>query len=359
MKAIIVMFFSLLLFSCLNWAQNDSVLLKRLSSLESQLKDYEHRFDVLEKMIDDQLFYTRLQKEAYIDKVFIYGEPPAKVKDSSKVGALNPVKFWAYVFIPKGLNIKKKYPLIVFPHGGVHANFSTYYVHVLKELLAQGYVVIAPEYRGSTGYGKSFYEKIDYGGRETGDADASRRYMIENYPFIDSNRVGIFGWSHGGMIALMCLFAYPEHYKVGFAGVPVSDLIKRMEIHGKEYEDYFSAEYHIGKTVAEDPEEYKRRSPAYHANKLKTPLLLHTNTNDDDVYAIEVESLINALKLEGKDFEYTIYENMPGGHSFDRMDVKFSREIRFKTYQFIGKYLEPPHPYKSLKQLEKKVYYDL
>jgi dipeptidyl aminopeptidase/acylaminoacyl peptidase len=185
------------------------------------------------------------------------------------MGAFNPVRFWSYVFIPKKINPKKKYPLIVFPHGGVHSNFSTYYTHIVRELIAQQYIVIAPEYRGSTGYGKKFYELIDYGGREIGDADAARQYMIDNYSFVDGNRVGAFGWSHGGLIALMCLFDYPENYRVGFAGVPVSDLIKRMEIHGSDYEKYFSADYHIGQTVDENPDEYKRRSPAFNAHKLK------------------------------------------------------------------------------------------
>lgn len=352
------LFVVFLLITIRSFSQFDSILLTKVDSLKMMLQDYDHRIDVLEKLIDDVLFYERLKKEAFIDKVFLYGEPPVNVKDPEKIGALNPVKFLAYIFIPKNLKLKKKYPLIIFPHGGVHGNFSTYYVHILKELLAQGYVVIAPEYRGSTGYGKDFYEKIDYGGREISDAEACRKYMIENYPFIDSTRVGIFGWSHGGMIALMCLFEYPNNYKVGFAGVPVSDLIKRIEIHGKKYEKYFSAEYHIGKTVEENPNEYKRRSPAYNAHKLNTPVLIHTNTNDDDVYAEEVFNLIEALKKEGKNFKYDVYENLPGGHSFDRMDVKFSREIRFKTYKFLEIYLDPPFKYKSLKELEKRVYYN-
>lgn len=353
-----VAFFIFLVFSGLTISQNDTVLKYQIDELYKIIKDYEHRFDILEKMIDDQLFYSRLGDLAFVDKVFIYGDPPAKSKNPEKLGAFNPVKFWSYVFIPKNINLNKKYPLIVFPHGGVHANFSTYYVHILKELLVQGYIVVAPEYRGSTGYGKDFYEKIDYGGREIGDAEASRKFVVDNYPFVDAERVGIFGWSHGGLIALMCLFEYPENFKVGFAGVPVSDLIKRIEIHGKDYEKYFSAEYHIGQTVEENPEEYKKRSPAYNAHKLKTPLIIHTNTNDDDVYAEEVMSLIESLKRENKEFQYEIYQDLPGGHSFDRMDVKFSREIRFKTYKFMEKYLNPPVKFKSPKDLEKKVYYD-
>ena len=194
------------------------------------------------------------------------------------MGAHNPVKFWTYIFIPKSIDVSKKYPLIVFPHGGVHSNFSTYYTHIVKELITQQYIVVAAEYRGSTGYGEEHYEKIDYGGLEVEDVYASRKFMVENYQFVDEKRVGIIGWSHGGMIALHNIFNHPDDYNVAFAGVPVSDLISRMGYMKQDYRDLFSTEYHIGKTANEDVEEYKKRSPAWNAHKLQTPLLIHTNT---------------------------------------------------------------------------------
>jgi len=162
-----------------------------------KLNDYiEHRLDILEKKIDDVLWFERLKDYAFIDKVFLTGPPKWKEKNPTAQGAGNPVKFWSYIFIPKGIDYSKKYPLIVLPHGGVHANFTTYHTHIVKEMLAQGYIVVAPEYRGSTGYGKAFYESIDYGGLEIEDCEAARKFMIENYDFVDKDRVGIVGWSH-------------------------------------------------------------------------------------------------------------------------------------------------------------------
>jgi len=86
------------------------------------------------------------------------------------------------------------------------------------------------------------------------------------------------------------------------------------------------------------------------------PLLIHTNTNDDDVNVLEVESLIRALKAADKKFEYEIFKDIPGGHSFDRIDPKQSREIRLKIWTFIARYLNPPTPVKSLKDMEKAAY---
>ena len=180
--------------------------------------------------------------------------------------------------------------------------------------------------------------------------------MIENYDIVDKNRVGLIGWSHGGLITLFNLFDHPDKYKVGYAGVPVSDLIARMGYKTQSYRDLYSADYHIGKTAYADVEEYRKRSPAWHTSKLQTPLLIHTNTNDADVNVLEVEHLIKSLKADGKKFEYKIYEEIPGGHSFNRMDTKIAREIRMEIYEFIGKYLNPPTKFKSVKDLEKAAY---
>jgi len=315
-----------------------------------------HRLDRIEKAIDDLIWFEKLGEIAYVDKVYMTGPPLRHEKNPTAQGAGNPVKFWSYVFIPKGIDTNRNHPLIVFPHGGVHSSFTTYYTHIVRELMAQHYIVVAPEYRGSTGYGRSFYEKIDYGGLEVEDVNSSRDFMIDNYEFVDEKRVGIIGWSHGGLIALLNIFDHPDDYQVAFAGVPVSDLIARMGYKTQSYRDLYSAEYHIGKTAYEDVEEYRRRSPAWNAHKLQTPLLIHTNTNDEDVNVLEVEHLIKSLKAEGKEFEYEIYQDVPGGHSFDRMDTRKAKEIRLKIYKFLDRYLDPPKKLKSIRDLEEAAY---
>jgi len=338
-------------------AQESSPLQEIKLKLESQQENLDHRLDMLAKQIDDVLWYQKVGDVAWIDKLYIYGPPPWKEKNPTSMSAGNPVKFWTYAFFPKDLDPTKKYPLIVLPHGGVHADFTTYYTHIVRELVAQGYVVAAPEYRGSTGYGKDFYEKIDYGGRENDDILATRNYMLETYRFLDKGRVGLMGWSHGGMIALMNIFDHPDDYQACFAGVPVSDLIARLGYHQQDYSDEFSADYHLGQTVYENVEEYKKRSPAWNTHKFRnTPLLIHTNTNDDDVNVLEVEHLIKSLKADGKKFEYEIFQEVPGGHSFDRMDTREAREIRVKIYKFLAGILKPAKPINTLVDIQKAGY---
>lgn len=316
-----------------------------------------HRLDIIEKRIDDLLWYERVGDIAHIDKLYMTGPPLWKEKNPNAQGAGNPTKFWSYVFIPKNIDPAKEYPLIVFPHGGVHADFTTYYTHIVRELIAQGYIIVAAEYRGSTGYGESHYKKIDYGGLETEDVYASRNYMIENYDIVDKNRIGIIGWSHGGLIALFNIFDHPNDYQVAYAGVPVSDLIARMGYKDQDYRDLYEADFHIGESAEANVEEYRKRSPAWNTHKMKdTPLLIHTNTNDADVNVLEVEHLIKSLKADNKKFEYKIYQDVPGGHSFNRTDTKKAQEIRVEIYKFLTPQLNPPSPITNINELRKAAY---
>jgi dipeptidyl aminopeptidase/acylaminoacyl peptidase len=301
---------------------------------------------LLARKIDEQMLFQALAEIAVVDKVRYTGPPPRVAKNPTAPGAKNPVVIPAYTFLPRKYLTAAKLPLIVYVHGGVHGNVGTNYVNVLRELLRQGYAVIAPDYRGSTGYGREFWELIDYGGLEVEDVFAGRQFMLETYDNIDATRVGIMGFSHGGLITLMNLYAHPKEFRVGYAGVPVSDLVARMGYHDQGYRDLFSAPYHIGKTVREDVEEYRRRSPAWNAEKLQTPLLIHTTTNDEDVHVLEVEHLIKSLKAAGKSFEHKVYQDAPGGHQFNRLDTKFARESRAEIYRFLAKYLNPPEPVK-------------
>lgn len=302
------------------------------------------RLDQVWKHVDDLMWHELLSDVAEVDKIAYTSLPPQHAANPKAPGATNPVIIHAYTFIPKKLDRSRPHsqPLMVLVHGGVHANFDTSDAHIVRELMEQGYTVVSTDYRGSTGYGRQFYEEIDYGGREVDDVYAGRDWMLENHDFLDPNRVGIMGWSHGGLITLMNIFQHPRSYTVAYAGVPVSDLVARLGYQTEAYRALYSAPYHIGKTVREDIGEYRRRSPVNYVQNLEIPLLVHTNTNDEDVNVLEVEHLIEALKAAGKKFEYKIYQNAPGGHQFNRTDTKMARDSRREVYLFLGQYLKPP-----------------
>ena len=100
-------------------------------------QNYQHDFDQVVKKVDDLLWYEKVGDIAHIDKVYLCG--PARWKETNPTGmsAGNELKFWTYIFIPKSVDPDKKYPLIVLPHSGVHADFNTYYAHIVRELIAR------------------------------------------------------------------------------------------------------------------------------------------------------------------------------------------------------------------------------
>jgi dipeptidyl aminopeptidase/acylaminoacyl peptidase len=290
-----------------------------------------------QKAIDDVLWYMEIGDVAQIDHVRLASSKPIRMTNATGQGAGNPLIIYAHTFVPKKL-AGHKAPLIVFVHGGVHSNFASSYSHIVRELLDQGFIVVAPEYRGSTGFGREFYQQIDYGGAEVDDVHDVRDWAVANLPLVDASRVGIMGWSHGGYLTLLNILRWPKDYKVAYAGVPVSDLVMRMGYKGSGYQREFAT--FIGKSAEDNPMEYRRRSPVFHATELQTPLLIHTNTNDEDVNVMEVEHLIAALKAAGKIFEYKIYDNATGGHLFNRIDTSLARESRQEIYAFLGRHLK-------------------
>jgi dipeptidyl aminopeptidase/acylaminoacyl peptidase len=321
-------------------AQEPKPLDEQVKALSSQVESLRFELDQVRKSADDALFWLRLSDVAEIDKVILTGPPNPKEKP--RYGIANerhPVRIHQYVFLPKKLDRSKKHPAIMLTHGGVHGDFGTYHVHMVREMVERGYVVLATEYRGSTGYGKGMYEAIDYGGLENDDVVAGRDWAVENLP-VDPKRVALVGWSHGGMISLMVGFDHPDKFACIFAGVPVSDLLTRLGYHEESYAALFSAPYHIGKKPVEAVDEYRRRSPIWNVHKLKLPLMVTTSTNDRDVNVVEVEQLIVHLKAAGKSFEHRIYTDAPGGHSFERIDTTFARKAREDLYAFLAKHLK-------------------
>jgi len=298
----------------------------------------------LKKSADDLLWFQMLGDTAIVDKIR-YAGPPSRIPDNpNPQGNHNDVIICAYTFLPKKTHFGKM-PLLVVVHGEVHGDFNTReWSRLVRELIQQGYAVIAPEYRGSTGYGRDFWHLIDYGGLEVEDVFRAREWMLDNNPKIDPARVGLIGWSHGGMITLLNLFQHPKSFAVGYAGMPVTDLETRIGYRGQDFAALLSAPYHIGKTIEEDPIDYRHRSPAWHASQLQAPLLMHAASNDSDVKLIEVEKMATALKEAKKDFSYKVYTNAPTGHAFNLLDTREAQNSRREIYRFLAKHLNPPGP---------------
>ena len=228
----------------------------------------------------------------------------------------------AYLFAPLVKN-PAGHAALVWVHGGVHSNWGLGMWPFVREAVQKGYVVITPNYRGSTGYGNDFHRKIDYGGMEVDDVYSSIDYL-KTQSYVDMNRLGMMGWSHGGFITSLNLTREGQPFRAGVAMVPVTNLIFRLSDHGPGYQRDYAAEEGIKGLPFENVPEYIRRSPTFHFDKLNVPLLAHVATNDCDVYFRENQQFIYTLRALKPDLSETkIYVNPPQGgggcgHTFNR-----------------------------------------
>lgn len=237
-----------------------------------------------------------------------------KISYRSKVGDLD---IPAYVWQPINQRGPRGHAAMIWVHGGVHGNVDLGFLPFVRDAVGRGYVIVAPEYRGSTGYGKDFHDAIDYGGREVDDVMTAYDWLVKHLPHVDPERVGMLGWSHGGFITLHSVLRDQHPFKAAAAIVPVTNLVFRLSYKGPFYQRYFATQRQIHGLPFEQPERYVERSPVYQVSKLQIPLLVHVATNDEDVNFVEDQQLVWALQAQKPELAETkIYVDPPGGHSF-------------------------------------------
>jgi dipeptidyl aminopeptidase/acylaminoacyl peptidase len=255
-----------------------------------------------------------------------YADASKGVMDFSKItyrSSVGDLDIPAYLFQPLQKRGTRGHAALVWVHGGVHSNWGATMFPFVKEAVARGYVVICPEYRGSTGYGPAFHNAIDYGGYEVDDVMSAVRYL-RTLPHVDPDRLGIMGWSHGGYITLMSVLRDETPFKAAAAIVPVTNLVFRLSYKGPAYQRDFATQSRIQGLPFEKRELYIQRSPLYLVDKLKTPLLVHVATNDLDVNYVEDQQIVDALRSRKPDLAETkVYVDPPtwgqsGGHAFSR-----------------------------------------
>lgn len=303
--------------------------------------------------------YERDQRrKAERDRVFReLSQNALSMRKTTYPSVVDDLEIPVYVFEPLDLRSPHGHPALIWIHGGVHGDLDPMYFPFIKEATDRGYVVIAPEYRGSTGYGQAHHDAIDYGGYEVEDCLSAIRFAKSHLPHVDPDRLGIIGWSHGGFIALHAVLRDLTSFKAAAALVPVTNLVFRLSYKGPRYAALFSSQARIGGSVHERRDVYVERSPVFHVDKLQTPLLVHVADNDQDVNFEEAQQLIHALQASKPDLAETrVYVDPPvdefgNGHTFNRrvdrargyrrVDSKAQRDSWNRIWTFFEWHLEP------------------
>jgi dipeptidyl aminopeptidase/acylaminoacyl peptidase len=285
-----------------------------------------------------------------------------KITYRSKVGDLD---IPAFVFQPLKPRGPKGHPALVWVHENIRGHLYEHYIPYVREAIAKGYVVIAPEYRGSIGYGRDYYDSIDYGGNEVDDVVTAYDVLTRRYPVVDPARVGVIGWSHGGMITLLSITRNPSMFKAAVAMVPVTNLFQRLAWKGVENQHrLIDPANRYGGLPAERHDVYKDRSPLYNIDKLQIPLYVGVTRNDEDVNIEEDMQLVDALRAR-KPFlaETMVYDNPPGGHTFDRRvdpktwqpeNTREQRDSWNRVWTFLDWNLDPFHESSPVSKSQQK-----
>lgn len=238
----------------------------------------------------------------------------AKLKPSAteffKVDIGDAVQLDGWMIKPPDFDSQKHYPVLFFvygePWGQTVLDRWGGRDRLWHQMLSQqGYIVMSVDNRGTPAPRGRAWRKIIYrkmGIVNSGDQAAAAK-VIARWPFVDSSRIGIWGWSGGGSSTLNAMFRYPDIYAVGMSVAPVPDI---------HYYDSIYQERYCG-LPQDHPEEWKQSSPLTFAGQLKGNLLVVHGTGDDNVHYQGTEALINALVAANKQFTMMSYPNRSHG----------------------------------------------
>lgn len=242
------------------------------------------------------------------------------------------ISIHGYLTLPENTD-GKNLPVIVHPHGGPWARDTWHFTPDVQFLANRGFAVLQMNFRGSTGYGKKFWELSfrQWGKTMQDDISDGVQYLIEN-GIADKNRIGIYGASYGGYAVLAGLTFTPELYACGVDYVGVSSLFSFMETIPPYWEPYLEMMYEMVGHPEKDKELLAAASPVLHIQNIKAPLFVAQGAMDPRVKKSESDQIVNALREKGIEVDYMVKENE--GHGFT------NEENRFEFYAAMEKFFE-------------------
>ena len=233
--------------------------------------------------------------------------------DATKLADVRPVSWTSKQGIalegiatfPAGFDPTRHYPFMVFPHSGPEANDTLTFNPMAQVFAAEGYVVLQPEYRGSTGYGSAFMEAIyqHRGDRTFQDVDSATDFAVAQ-GWADPRHLCIFGWSAGGFVAAWTV-TQTHRYRAAIDGAGVTDWSSFIWTSDTVQTDYDE------RWPDEDPEAFRRFSPVIYAKDITTPLLILHGTRDERIPMYQGLELFQIMAARGKVVRMVTYPGSP------------------------------------------------
>ena len=330
----------------------DKLTEQRYERLKQQLGDYEIAITSHSK--NEDKFIVRTYSDRSLGAYYFYDDTTDTLEKlievspwlkEEEMAEMKPIQYTsrdglaihAYLTLPVGAEVKNL-PVVVNPHGGPWARDRWGFNPEVQFLANRGYAVLQMNFRGSTGYGKAFWEASfkQWGLSMQDDITDGVNYLIDQ-GVADPERVAIYGGSYGGYATLAGLTFTPDLYACGVDYVGVSNLFTFLQTIPPYWKPMLDMMYEMVGHPEAMKEQFEQTSPALQADKIKAPLLIAQGAKDPRVNIAESDQIVKALGQRGVDVAYLVKENE--GHGFH------NEENRFEFYEamesFLDKHLQP------------------
>ena len=298
---------------------------------------------------DENKFIIRTYSDRSLGSYYLYdiaGDKISKLADVSpwldenELAEMKPIEYKSrdgltihgYLTLPKGIDLKNL-PIVVNPHGGPWYRDRWTFNPEVQFFANRGYGVLQMNFRGSTGYGRKFWEISfkEWGKKMQDDISDGVKWLI-NEGIADPKRIAIYGASYGGYATLSGLTFTPELYTAGVDYVGVSNLFTFMNTIPPYWKPYLDMMHEMVGDPEKDSLLLAEVSPVFHAENIKAPLLIIQGRQDPRVNINESDQMVTAMKKRGVEVEYLVKDNE--GHGFR------NEENRFEVYEFMEKFLK-------------------
>jgi dipeptidyl aminopeptidase/acylaminoacyl peptidase len=240
----------------------------------------------------------------------------------------------AIYYVPKQASAENKVPAMVWVHGGPGGQTRQGFSSLIQYMVNHGYAVLAVNNRGSSGYGKTFYQMDDlnHGEKDLQDCVEGKNWLSSQSE-IDGDKIGIMGGSYGGYMTMAALTFTPEEFDVGVNLFGVTNWIRTLKSIPPYWESQRKSLYlELGDPYTADSIRLKQISPLFHTDKVTKPLIVLQGSQDPRVLQVESDEIVAGVRKNGVPVEYVLFEDE--GHGF----VK--KENQIESYSRILKFLD-------------------
>jgi dipeptidyl aminopeptidase/acylaminoacyl peptidase len=300
---------------------------------------------------DEDMYIVRTYSDRSLGAYYLYDKKKDQITkihevspwiDENEMANVFPIEYEArdglmipgYLTLPLGLDMEtaKNLPVVVNPHGGPWARDNWGFNPEIQFLANRGFAVLQMNFRGSTGYGREFWEKsFKQWGLNMQNDITDGVYWLINKGIADKDRIAIYGASYGGYATLQGIVVTPTLYAAAVDYVGVSNLFTFMQTIPPYWKPLLDMMYEMVGNPQADSVQFRATSPALNAHKMMTPLFVAQGANDPRVNIAESDQIVEALRQRGVEVEYMVKDNE--GHGFA------NEENRFDFYRAMEQFL--------------------